>query len=475
MLKFYISSFIFLSAVLQASPVEARAECKTDLCKATCTGVSQTKDVSKTLRTELLKTVKGLKLDPSLILSEENPYASPEKFIEYAERGRVRSDGDAKDINPIFAKIHNPLIRLFADASHEFNLSAARPELKKTRFAIARQQVHPDNLKSFYATHVEDYSVTCKAPIRKQDDADDEDAKETRVSYQGKLVVGKSFEDLQKTEKKRASSEFSISLDRSIPDIKKNDAGEEIKQNRDVFQANVALGLDKFIRLNLGDLEDDTFDFYLTPFVQWDYLTNVKANEETDNLAFGLSAKQSLPDAFFWTKPENSGPGLTIGLPAYTASMQYITDIEQFESDQWFWDVNADVLGIDRIGLFVDTFVTMQAVIDHSNVNETGDKEKLAKALAGISGDSFSRLGYNLRLYSKLWKNEDWGLVLDTQLKYRDTFSDANADADLIDVKLSWVPEGESNWSYGLTYERGEKLTTLDEVESWKLSVKYKQ
>lgn len=107
---------------------------------------------------------------------------------------------------------------------------------------------------------------------------------------------------------------------------------------------------------------------------------------------------------------------------------------------------------------------------DYVDVGDTGEKTDL------IDRREFGRLGVRLSAnrWIRLGEGEDF-LQLSGSYTLYETVSGDDADADLARVTLDYIPSSESPFSFGLTYERGEDLTSFTPIDQIKITLGYRR
>lgn len=107
---------------------------------------------------------------------------------------------------------------------------------------------------------------------------------------------------------------------------------------------------------------------------------------------------------------------------------------------------------------------------DYVDVGDPGEKADL------IDKRQFGRVG--VRLAADRWilmgEGEDF-LQLSGSYTLYETVSGDDADADLARVTLDYIPSSESPFSFGVTYERGEDLTSFTPIEQIKITLGYRR
>lgn len=164
------------------------------------------------------------------------------------------------------------------------------------------------------------------------------------------------------------------------------------------------------------------------------------------------------------------GPG---AFNSFNALVAWETD-DRFRSSLWRaqFGWSPQPIFCERANIPAQFYMSCDAtlVIDHSNVVDPGRKEKL------ISRESFTRGGADLRF--EVWKGRGDKLgfyTFATTYSVRSDFTDADADADLFTASIGIKTGDKSRFKVSLDYSVGEDLTSLEEIETVKLSFGYRQ
>jgi|GEM_PF-3188666 len=186
--------------------------------------------------------------------------------------------------------------------------------------------------------------------------------------------------------------------------------------------------------------------------------------DETNNLNFGLQAA-----GFLQTR--GAARGATTRTHYFAFGARYLTD-DQFESEGW------SVLARVTPGLRWPGFQTPQdltdrlqyrwlvsGIADYESIEDPGDKASLQDS------PEFGRLGFDadaeLRLF--LTPDREQAISLSASYAMRADVTGADGDADLFTSRLLFEPS--PHYSFGIVYERGENLESLEAIEQWKLTV----
>lgn len=115
--------------------------------------------------------------------------------------------------------------------------------------------------------------------------------------------------------------------------------------------------------------------------------------------------------------------------------------------------------------------VVVTGVLDYGDIVDAGDKTELETI------EEYQRFGYDVRAdWFHLRGNANLpqtSLRLDYSL--REDFSGEPSDARMFKGTLAVEPDAASDFSFKLVYGVGEVLTSLKDVDQWKLVIGYKQ
>ena len=108
---------------------------------------------------------------------------------------------------------------------------------------------------------------------------------------------------------------------------------------------------------------------------------------------------------------------------------------------------------------------TVAAVADWGRVENPGHKDELKERAHD------RRLGYDLGLDLRAGPpgREDWRVIWTNLYQLRNGRTAAGGDAQLFTSSLKFKLSDESRFAFGLTYDRGENLQSLDQSEAWRL------
>lgn len=187
---------------------------------------------------------------------------------------------------------------------------------------------------------------------------------------------------------------------------------------------------------------------------------SVAADKEVNNLNFGLEVGGFI---------ELGRAGRT-DVHAYTVSLRAMSD-DRFDSEAWA--VNASFTPDIRLPghhlplLSKDRRLSfrwqLSAVADHASVSDPGRKAALQTA------PEYSRLGYDVDAALRYTLAGGASVALTSDYRLRDEFSRGEMDAQLFTAGLLFEPN--RNWAFGLIYQRGENLDSLEFSETWKLTI----
>ncbi len=375
-------------------------------------------------------------------LQWRNPF---EKFKKVSESGRVDATLDAE------LEKH---YRLLLDLTTPYHTMTC-----KNAYDDGGELIPPDRRTQVVASS------------RSEDDDEKKKCKPTDGGFclsRANVAVMKDAASIGKAKNKRDPAKLAYSIDKVDQVEVTQDDGSTIKRNKEIVSANIALVYADLFNAKYGA----PLTPRISPFVELDYKSNIDPKKETDNLAFGVSVDGDLPDSFELSGlPDNIG----IGLDRYHITASWITDIEERESSQFFSTLNLPLLEFGAVSppdwgrLNLHWYVSSDIAFDHSEIGEAGDKVALEKL------SSFVRYGYDLALVARLgYGLTEWSTTLKAEYKFRDDFTAGPANADYWEVGLTLKPREDSNFSYGITYKRGENLKTLEDIENWEFSLGFK-
>tara|TARA_R110001599_G_scaffold248174_1_gene448221 strand:- start:5241 stop:6596 length:1356 start_codon:yes stop_codon:yes gene_type:complete len=318
--------------------------------------------------------------------------------------------------------------------------------------------------EAFFKTSEPTYSVTCTGRTPESD---------WPPIKLPSLVVASTPSDLSKPAVKRSDATLSITIDRENRIGLKDDDGMPLlgDDGKQVFVENEDFKFKGVVAANPVSLRSEKDEnskervfLSVRPFVSLNYDNNVTPSDEVDDFGFGAQFKWDLDgwSEYFFLTP------------------QWITDIEQRESSQFVIEARStlplyNVLGkksMDALGYANDKLITanpevkffwtLDAVADFGDIQDAGDKTELETI------ERYTRVGYDLNAQLSLQGNDTSGLwTLSGQYKFRDDLDRGLAKMDLIDITASYKPPGKSNFSFEISYDRGENLTSLKPIETW--------
>lgn len=112
----------------------------------------------------------------------------------------------------------------------------------------------------------------------------------------------------------------------------------------------------------------------------------------------------------------------------------------------------------------VDAIWSADLVADWSQVDDPGDKTALKDKA------EYVRVGYDAGFKLRMGlHNRDWRLVWSVLYQLRDGQTNDGGDAQLFSSNLMFALSKETNYAFGLSYERGENLQSFNQSELWKL------
>lgn len=199
-----------------------------------------------------------------------------------------------------------------------------------------------------------------------------------------------------------------------------------------------------------------------TLFASLNYDEKFDPTKETDNLAVGV---YHLTD---WAFINNR----YVGDPQFKVS--WVTDIEERESAQWTAQATVPLTFLDRFGpthTIGPLTWSVDAILDYSHVIDEGDKIALKDV-----GEVF-RMGYQIdwQVNRPLINLSGFEPTLKGKYHFRDTLGGGRGNADLVEVELGLFNLKTHNATISIDYNRGENLTSLEPVENYSLSLKFRQ
>lgn len=277
----------------------------------------------------------------------------------------------------------------------------------------------------------------------------------------------------------KVAAEFGVSLDRGAKQKITNADDTVTLKNKDLTSANFNIALVDFLQYKRAeDSSRLTPGPSLTPFVALNYQSDLDPKNETDDFSVGLIWKQFFSDRNFRA---DDGLGFRFELDHFLLQGSYITDIEQRESQQWAGQLTLPFASYDGSFYrsdepFFSYYVTANIVSDHMKIARAGDKKALITLTEEQDTDKLTRIGYDIGFASEYKLDEAWSIDFNAKYQYRDAFQNGGlGDTDRWELGLDFKPNLESPLAFGVTYERGENLSSLAEEEIWKFGVKFKQ
>lgn len=103
-------------------------------------------------------------------------------------------------------------------------------------------------------------------------------------------------------------------------------------------------------------------------------------------------------------------------------------------------------------------------VADWLQVEDPGRKAAL------VDQAQYARLGYDAGVQLRAGPSAaDWRLLLSLDYKLRDGQTGRGGDAQMFASSLNYLASDDTNWAFGISYERGENLQSFESIELWKL------
>jgi hypothetical protein len=214
----------------------------------------------------------------------------------------------------------------------------------------------------------------------------------------------------------------------------------------------------------------------LGPYLAYERMTASDPAKEVNNVEVGLRGSWLLyPGA---VDPYEASP------TTITLATSWLTD-DQGDSSAWRAELGIRP-GLDgalfRSGygfqrnLFdgPDQFLVwswdLRLVTDYAEVLDPGAKQAL------LTRPSYLRWGYDLSGELRLRRRtSDPAFALSLNYQFRDDWNDDGGNADRITGRLKYYPADDSNWAFGLEYDRGENLQSLEAMENWLITIGYRR
>ena len=459
-IRYYSMVFSAFSALMFSPSVSAQVS--SGFAKEVCKGKLKTSDVRELYIQNLMKNIK---FEPHLFLNSNglNPYASMQSLAEHVEGcwdSRSRSENkNCKPFTAFMTDLDGELPKLTEGQMFRTNHEFTNSTVTSTE---VQQFISPDPNKE------KDFAVFCTNPI---ESTSSKPIAEGEPSFNFKNIeITADVASLGKSTSQKKAAEFSLTLDRAnkISVTDPNTMVETFEKN-EVIETNVTLGLKNLTTIKLNKSSSD-YNVYVTPYVSWQYRSNLNPQAEVDNLSLGakfvnLANEKRVRD---FRIPELVD--IVYGVGDIELTGAYITDLEQRDSKQWSAELRVeDVVDFHTWVLGFDQGFSITPVVDYSDIDEFDDKINLRDL------QSYTRIGYDIDYSAHLFDVSDWKLGFDASYQFRDTISNDPANADFVTAQLQLKPNKGSNFSYGVQYDRGENLISLEEIESWKVTIGYKQ
>ena len=223
--------------------------------------------------------------------------------------------------------------------------------------------------------------------------------------------------------------------------------------------------------------DETTFDLWsgsfinaaFTPYVSFDRQggDDPTADGYVNNLNFGLQAAGAI---------QLRGSRTWLGY--YSLSYAHETDGE-FESDANSLELKLDPplpvswpyhrMFSRALGPYDDPRLearwTLEGVADWVEVDDPGQKKSLTERT------TYRRLGYDLGLDLRFHPSDDWHILWTNQYQVREGQTSAGGDAELFSSSLLFKLSKDSHYSFGLNFENGRDLQSLEPTEVWKLVI----
>lgn len=277
-----------------------------------------------------------------------------------------------------------------------------------------------------------------------------------RKGYLQSIKIASTLAETEKPFDKREAASVSLRADR--------EAGTEV---------GTVKGIILFPPLFNTPQDGTNYAFYsLQGFLGYERLTAEDPAKEVNNVDVGLRslwlfnrASEAITPVsldVYWQTDDQTDSSLLrvetgvrpwLGRAIAETGYGYNKPISPVEGD-YFWTFNWDV----------------RLIADYADVGDPGQKAALLKH------NNYGRLGYDLTgawVYARREKDASYGLSF--QYQFRDDWMDTGANADLFSAKLKFYPSKTSNFVFGIEYNRGENLSSLEPLENWLLTFGYRQ
>lgn len=315
---------------------------------------------------------------------------------------------------------------------------------------------HPEQVAAFYDMRRSDgYRIYCKTPGRA---VDPNAPPPTPPRWQ--VSVGATLADLAKSFDQRETASVSLRVDEQ--------ADTEVGTVRGVIGATWSppdsVSANGVVRFGGG------------PYLGYERVTHPSPDKAVNNLELGFRGQW----LFYPGAVDPDAP-----YPSWlTLSSSWLTDDQ---GDSSAWRVEAAYrpglsgplfrsgYGFERALLdepryFVTARWDLNLIADYAEVIDPGEKAAL------LNRPDYLRWGYDLSGELRLrWRERDPTIGLSALYQFRDDLDRSGGNADRVTARLKYYPSKESNWTFGLEYDRGENIQSLEPLENWLMTLGYRR
>lgn len=187
---------------------------------------------------------------------------------------------------------------------------------------------------------------------------------------------------------------------------------------------------------------------------------------KTDNLNFGLELGGDLQT--------RTGAGASVTANHFLSlSLRYLTDT-RFDSSGWSvvakWAPRLPIPGSfvpAPLGDAMDLSWKLTGVFDHAGFEDPGRKTEL------LTAPHFTRVGLDAIAALRLKLGNTNIVTLSGEYAFREKFGSGPGDAQLLGLRMTFAPS--DHFSFGIGYDRGENLDTLEHSDTLKLTIGVRQ
>ena len=272
------------------------------------------------------------------------------------------------------------------------------------------------------------------------------------------VAVGATLADIEKPLPQRETANLSFRAD--------NQADTEVGTVRGVVVASLANWTN----------DTGTLRASLGPYVGYERLTASDPAKEVNNLELGLRGS--------WTIYPGAVDPYAVYPTTVTLATSWLTD-DDGDSSAWRAELGVRPgLGgaflrsgygfqrtlIDGPDQFLVWSWDARFVTDYADVLDPGTKQAL------MTRPGYLRWGYDLSGELRLRRRtSDPAIALTVGYQFRDDWNDDGGNADRVTARLKYYPAEASNWAFGLEYDRGENLQSLEALENWLITLGYRR